>query len=161
MPAFLAFTVCGTLIGMYFSKKLSDRTRLIESFVSALRTMSTYIRYNRMKLDEVFRRLTSEYNLPVSCELIRLCENGKPFHSEWENCISKLDSLSDSDKAILSALGEELGKSDTEGQLASIESAKELLSDNKVKAVIERDTKGRLYRTLGILLGATAGIIFI
>ena len=62
---------------------------------------------------------------------------------------------------MLYHLGEVLGKSDTEGEIASLSAAESRLRQCLQNAEEERSNKGRLYCTVGIMLGAAVGIILI
>lgn len=65
------------------------------------------------------------------------------------------------DRQILSELGRSIGKSNTEGETAALALAMTRLDNVLETASEEKKRKGRLYRTLGIMLGAAVGIMLI
>lgn len=161
MYEFLIFTLCtccGTLIGCYFSGRLSRRCSTLKAVLNLLERMEIYIRYNRYKLSEIFRRLGKEQCLFASDELYEAAESGLKFYTEWHRCVMRLDSISKCDADVLDYLGEGLGKSDTDSQLALLDTARQQLECCLNDAQEQKNRKGRLFRTLGILLGAAAGI---
>lgn len=76
------------------------------------------------------------------------------FAEEWHNAVYKSRlPLSVGDRAFISSIGENLGKSDLEGQLCIISAEKAELSSMTECAVKDCEKKCKLYRTLGILGG--------
>lgn len=65
------------------------------------------------------------------------------------------------ERNILSELGRNIGKSNTEGETAVLALAQTRLESVLESASEEKKRKGRLYRTLGIMLGAAVGIMLI
>lgn len=156
---FLLFTTCGATVGIFCSGLLSKRCNSLNSVSDMLREMEIYIRYNRLQLSEIFRKVGNEKCFFVTEQLISSAANGKCFRQEWNNCVLGLEYLKPDDKNVLYSLGDSIGKSDTEGQVAVIEAAQSRLSACIEDAEDARRRKGKLYRTLGILIGAAAGII--
>jgi len=82
----------------------------------------------------------------------------------WKKVIKKMGNsipLDDSDWQVLSDLWELLGKSDRENQESILDMEKENLEMLEQKAGEAMNTKGRLYRNLGVLGGAAAVILLI
>ena len=88
-------------------------------------------------------------------------ENGGDISDEWDICVSKSGYLKEDDRQILSELGRTIGKSNTDGETAVLALAGQRLSFQLKTAEEERKRKGRLYTTLGIMLGAAVGIMLI
>ena len=88
-------------------------------------------------------------------------ENGGDISGEWDICVSKSGYLKEDDRQILSELGRTIGKSNTDGETAVLALAGQRLSFQLKTAEEERKRKGRLYTTLGIMLGAAVGIMLI
>lgn len=90
--------------------------------------------------------------------------DGTVFHTAWNKAVNSIDStkgISSTDKAILCEFGRGLGTSDIEGQISHCElatiSAKKQLQD----AYTQKDTKTKLYKTLGTLAGIAAALLLI
>ncbi|MGN1051458.1 MAG: stage III sporulation protein AB, partial [Acutalibacteraceae bacterium] len=65
------------------------------------------------------------------------------------------------DKRLLLDFGENLGKSDREGEIGNINLYKDLIDINLVKSREEYRKKSRLYKVLGFGAGATIAIIIL
>ena len=75
---------------------------------------------------------------------------------EWQN-----NTLRQEDLNLLKSIGTSLGNSDIEGQLCTIELHKENLDRLITTSIEEREKKGKLYRSLGILSGTFISIMLI
>ena len=148
---FLLTTLSGGATGMYFSGRLSERCRVINSYITLVQSMNCYIGFSGYKLAEIFR----------ADKLVKLSENGGDISGEWDICVSKSGYLKEDDRQILSELGRTIGKSNTDAETAVLALAGQRLSFQLKTAEEERKRKGRLYTTLGIMLGAAVGIMLI
>ena len=97
----------------------------------------------------------------ISDKLLNSIANGGDISDEWDICVSKSGYLKEDDRQILSELGRTIGKSNTDGETAVLSLAGQRLSFQLKTAEEERKRKGRLYTTLGIMLGAAVGIMLI
>ena len=52
---FLLTTLSGGATGMYFSGRLSERCRVINSYITLVQSMNCYIGFSGYKLAEIFR----------------------------------------------------------------------------------------------------------
>ena len=158
---FILTTFCGTFVGLHLSRKVQDRYIFLTEFSVMVFKMENLIRYNRYAIYEILERLKENKTGFISDEMIALSKSGKQIGALWKKEAGKIEFLTDDDKSVISTLGEQLGRSDTEGQIAAMESARQSL-DTLIKDSDEiRKSKVRLYRSLGILLGAATGIIFL
>lgn len=153
------FTVCGALTGCYFSSRLTKRCDTLQSMLNMISQMQIFIRYNRYRLSEILKRVEREHCDFVTDRLVKTADSGQALDDEWHKCVSSLECIADNDAEVLNTLGEGIGKSDTDGQLAILELAEKRLNTCLEQAESERLSKGRLFRTLGILLGAAVGIV--
>ena len=154
-------TLCGAFVGLHLSRRLQDRYLFLTEFSVMVLKMENMIRYNRFAVYEMLEKIKDDKIGFIADEMIALSKNGKPIADIWKSELTKIKFLTADDKSVISMLGETLGKSDTEGQIAAMESVRASL-DMLIKDSDEvRKNKARLYRTLGILLGAATGIIFL
>lgn len=158
---FLLTTLSGGATGMYFSGRLSERCRVINAYITLVQSMNCYIGFSGYKLAEIFRAEQKNSGCYISDKLVELSENGGDISDEWDICVSKSGYLKEDDRQILSELGRTIGKSNTDGETAVLALAGQRLSFQLKTAEEERKRKGRLYTTLGIMLGAAVGIMLI
>lgn len=154
-------TLCGTLVGMYFSYGYQKRVKTLNMYREMLSDMEIYIRYNHLSLEELFKRLHEKYS-PIITEDLYICASdpGK-FSACLSDTVNKSEGLIKSDKELLSSLSDKLGKSDTPGELSIISLTAQRLEKQIKEAEEKRQSKGRLSRTLGILIGAAFGIALV
>lgn len=167
MLGILIFSVtvsCGTVIGFSAAdslKKRRDTTRLLRSLIIEL---SVSIRFRALDLYEIIRFLKSERSLDGLGFIKDLPSEYTPtdnFHEIWQTAVEKDTSLKSEEKHILLELGAALGTSDIDGQMSVIEAASERIASLEKKLESDYFDKSRLYRSMGILFGIMAGIIFI
>lgn len=147
--------------GAYFSGRLSERCYVLNGYISLIQSMISYISFSGYKLAEVFTAVKKNSHCRISDKLVSISENGGDISEEWKACISESGYMKEEDRQILYELGYNIGKSNTVGETAVLELAKERLSFQLETAEDERKRKGRLYLTLGIMLGAAVGIMLI
>lgn len=164
MAGFIMIALCGGLIGNYYSDKLRKRKESCTETLQIINRISTLIRYRELNVYEIAAELqtwlsykNTEFVYSLPCEFS--CEEN--FHETWKKAIESDVSLGDNEKNILTSLGNELGTSDTEGQLAILETAKIRLSQLQEIRSEEYTKKGKLYRSVGLLTGVMAGILII
>lgn len=158
---FLLSTLCGGAAGFAAADALKKKCSYIDQMMNILQQMLELIRYSRMKLSGIFKEIDKEKGFFITESLIAAADGGAGVKEEWDKCVQSLSYLQKEDKAPLYYLGDSLGKSDIEGQTAVITLALERLSHRADAAREEYERRGRLYRTLGILVGAAVGIILI
>ncbi len=158
---FILTTFCGAFIGIYMSGRLQDRYYFLTEFSAMILRMEGLIKYNRYAVFEVLQKIQDGKLEFISDEMIEVAKSGKRIDKLWNRQVQRIKYLTTDDKRVISMLGESLGKSSTDGQIAVLQSVRNSL-DTLIKDSDEiRKSKVRLYRTLGILFGAAAGIIFL
>lgn len=164
MTGFIGFTLAalsGGFTGAFFARRLSERCDTLSRYIGFVQNMTAYIRYNGYCLSEILRREQPTCGFTVSDKLISLAESGSDIRQEWNGCVDNNSSLRQQDRLVLYHLGEAIGKSDTQGEIAVLGAAESRLRQCLQSAEEERNNKGRLYSTVGIMLGAAVGIILI
>lgn len=95
-------------------------------------------------------------------ECLRQLQGGVLFPDAWKAGVRGFrGSLTDRDKEILESVSDILGSSDYESQLNALELNITLLEENLKEALAEKNTGGKLYRTLGVLIGIGAAIFLL
>ena len=155
----LIFVVAASgLAGLLMSSNLSKRVNEIETSILLLEKMQTYLRYSKIPTSELIRSLAYNENfiaLTFLKECNRKIEQGDAFPEAWKSGLRlwRDTRMNEKDKEILSGVSDILGSSDSESQMNSLELTASLLKQNLKEALEEKNTTGKLYRSLGLLIG--------
>ena len=152
-----------SMTGAYLSASLHQRCIRLETLRRMTEDIASYIRYRELTVYEIVQELSTDSfyrDFDFVCCLSRNLDRHRPFYGQWESAADECRFKGDERNLILS-LGNVLGTSDTQGQLAAIELYSAKL-DSMIKASDEQySRKGKLYRSLGVLSGAMLGILML
>ena len=151
-------------MGILLSRKYVNRVKELQEFKSMLNILKTKIRFTYEPLGEIFREIANNFSNNVSNILKQVSKNMQINSAEnaWKLAIqTENTSILKEDKEVLLTLGKLLGKTDLEGQVSQIEQTSEFLEGQIVKAERERDKNEKLYKTLGMVIGAGLVILLI
>ena len=151
--------VAGAYAGHRASLSLTRRVTQLEDIITFLRLMATQLRYTMPALDVLLEELSdttaaAHIILPGKC--LELMKQGHAFPEAWKEALDIAEtelSLKKTDMLPLYELGERLGSTDVEGQLAIFSLADKKIGQSLAAAREERKRNGSLYRTLGLLTG--------
>ncbi|NLX63723.1 MAG: hypothetical protein GX022_02935 [Clostridiaceae bacterium] len=164
----MVFAGCAAT-GMNMSLRLAERQRALAKLAEILLNLRNQICKLGIPLFMAFENVGRESNGGVWTDIFIECGNVmRQQHIDageaWKKVIKKMGSsipLDESDWQVLSDFWELLGKSDRENQESILEMEKENLEMLEKKAKEAMNTKGRLYRNLGVLSGAAAVILLL
>ncbi len=125
-----------------------------------LTSLSTNIRYEATDIFTTISICARDENLSYISNI----ENNLPFDEQWQQKILSLPSslsLTKSDIALLKEFGNELGKTDVDGQLKHIELYKNLFQKELVTAEEDIINKSKLYRIMGLFVGISTALMII
>ena len=151
-------------IGMYFSNCLKEHEKRDYLIVKMLDEIAEMIRWNALTVNEISEKI---YNSGSYAELIFtkvLYENIKKdidFPTAWESAVTQDSKLTDREKSLLYDIGMQLGSADAEGQLSAMGLYKSEAQRLYAEQCEKSKAKCKMYRSLGITVGAMAGIIVI
>lgn len=162
MKIFLCILILASCFGAGKVKSLefSYRLRQLRELHRGFKLLQTEIQYARETLPVVLERLSrEECGLLASffkmiCDLLQGGE--KSFFQCWETSISEIykdSNLKKEDLEILRQLGQEIGKSDLQGQKSAFERFFSRLEEQMKEAEFEKKQKGRMYQSLGLYGG--------
>lgn len=154
-----AVALSGLALGFMKSKSLYQRRDFLKRCLVFMNSLQTILRYNG---DEISRAVTSAAKNSGLNFLCFESDSNTPFEPRWINAVNSIPrqfSLNNSDKELLLAFGERLGKTDVEGQLSHISLYCDLLQKQIAKAGEDAEKKSRLFKALGIFGGASAAIL--
>ncbi|MBQ0097770.1 MAG: stage III sporulation protein AB [Oscillospiraceae bacterium] len=143
---------CSTILGNRFSRKLSKRKEILQNFVNLLDNAYTKIEYSSNNLADIFNDSFLEFSF----------KDNEPFSSQWKTMLKGYQNiLSSNDINLLIDFSNEIGKTDTNGEISNILLYQGLLKENIESAKDDIEKKSRLYTLLGFSIGMTLAIILI
>ena len=147
------------------SGNLSKRVSELERLLSLFESIETHLRYRQTPTAELIAAMAASEQYRVFT-FLPLCAKrlsaGADFPTAWRDSLSASAwdmHLQGGDLDILRSLSDVLGATDTQGQLSALDLASELLRQNLKEAVHKKHTLGKLYRSLGVLVGIGAAIM--
>ncbi len=158
----LILVVCGAYAGNAASSQLKRREALCRSVQCFLDELAVLMRCTCSPLYELMSVLNEKEcfsSLTFLGTASALLRNGKPFPVAWKEGVENDKSLPSDLTELLLTLSDSLGASDLEGQLVSIERTTTRLRFIQENALESYRTKGRLYRSLGVLGGISAALL--
>ncbi|MFV0517571.1 MAG: hypothetical protein ACK5MV_09250 [Aminipila sp.] len=165
----LIFVICSA-IGYFMAQEYKCRVVNLQSFLDGLKKLEDEILYRKTPLPEALKNVSEEKDNNAAKYLfsnvsLNLGENGNHnFANIWSRYSVNLDkdfALKENDIHIISELGRGLGSTDAYGQSAVIQRACKQLESQLDEAVEANNTKGKMYKSLGIAVGLTIVIILI
>ena len=157
---FTAFSVLGVSI----SSGMKAKEKRLYLCIKMTEDISDMIRWNALTVSDIARQLhmgKCYEKLGFTGILSNELEIGISFPSAWNKAISETDILDKDEKMKLYELGGVLGSRDVEGQLSSIGLIRGELQRMYDEQREKYRTKGKLYRTIGVTVGAMAGIMLV
>lgn len=164
LMGFICFVSAGAVVGITKSTQLKTMRDSCREICEMLIQVSIMIRHRGLDVYEIFNEILSSGGYRCLMFLNKLPDKYRPgenFHEIWRDAVSSDKTIGDEEKQQLLSFGENLGTSDIEGQLMSIESVIELIKQIEQKRNEEYYRKGRLYRSVGLLFGVIAGIMVV
>lgn len=155
----LIFAV-STYCGFYLSGRLRTRVDFLRAMGDALSFISSEIEFGHYELADIFNRIT----IPVVSDFFKVCAKfikHDGVRQVWEREVLNCNVIKREDADILMQLGNQLGRTDVEGQKNAISRAISGLDKNAKSANEEYIRLGKTYKECGALLGLFFMIILI
>lgn len=162
--AAVMFSAAGGMTGIYFSERLKSDLDFCRNIHEMFMNTAVIIRCSACDVYSIGAELKKNKKFQRFVFLQAIPEKYNPehdFREIWINAVKSQKNLPDDVKKLLCDLGSVLGQSDIEGQLASLDTLTEKAGISEKKYSEIYSNKGRLYRSVGILLGVMTGIIII
>lgn len=157
----LLLVLSGFSAGWFCSKKLLMRKDFFKKLLSFVSSLSTQLRYST---SDIFT-LVSLSAGTSGLDFFDLSEeSGTPFYDIWSERVSGIPAkfgLKNIDRTLLLEFGEQLGKTDVDGQLKHLELYEELFKKQLTDAENEINKKSKLYKTMGFFVGTAAALMII
>lgn len=149
-----------TLLGFLESYKLRLRVETLETFLKVIGLMETQMRFYQLPLRQIMEKHSGDMALLWQCHL--LLQTGKSFEQAWKSAVeagTKGKGLKEKDKRLICAFGEELGRTDIDGQIAHCRVTEQLLQEQLQIAREEKKKKSKLFTMLGLFCGTGAALL--
>lgn len=131
----------------------------------AIEEMAVMIRFRAIPVGELMTYVLYKESYSSSAFLCRLkdyFESGNMHNSEiWCKALQETLYLTEEDKEIIRSVGNNLGESDTEGQLSMLSIASEQIGKKLDTATAERMKNERLVLSMWMFTGVGLGIMII
>ena len=157
----LLLVLSGFSAGWFCSRKLSMRRNFFKKFLCFVSNLSTQLRYSTSDIFTLVSLSASTSGLAFF-EISE--ESGTPFYKVWSERVSEIPAkfgLKNSDRTLLLEFGEQLGKTDVDGQLKHLELYNALFKKKLTDSENEINKKSKLYKTMGFFVGTAAALMII
>ena len=151
------------LTGQYIAFRLGRRVQILEKMLLMFGMIETEISYLSRPTCDLIKALAENEELK-ELDFLPIClsffEKGEDINTAWSESLSVSDRIGGEDACILYSFGENLGKSDSEGQIANCRYHTELTRERLLAARKKREQYASLACGLGMLSGIGIIIIF-
>lgn len=157
----ILISASGLFLGIYKSEQLKRKLEICSQTEDMLRTSLNAVRYQNLDVYELaeylkycgrFSALSFLAEVPVCCQL------NISFRDVWHTRVSE-SALPKETANLLIRFGEIIGSSDIEGQANSITGLQNEAEILTTQCREEYLKKGKLYRSIGLLVGLMAAIV--
>lgn len=158
----LIIMTCG-IIGLEKSRSFSARIEQLRLLNAGLKMLETEIVYGSTLLPLAFARIGERFEGPVASFFQTVAQRlqedvASGALGAWQEGLQELErksSLQTQDIEILRALGPMLGNSGVGDQVKNLELTRQHLGQQYLAALEENNRKGKMWRTMGFLVGIT------
>ena len=153
-------------LGFFASRKLGMRTKTLQSLLECLEMIEWELETNMPPTKQLFREVSVRVSAPASLFIIECMskmESDEYSLSEmWNQAAEEqLTALKPEDLEVLLPVGAVLGRYDADSQRNAITAAHNRLDMHWKDSIAEKKRLGRLYNTLGVMVGIFLVIIFL
>lgn len=162
---FLLFA--GTMFGFYQAMQYARRPRQIRQLVGILQRLETEVSFGLTPLPEALLIVSRQSTEPLAGMLHMAGEqleikDGRSMREIWESSISQTwnqSSMKKNEKEIMLELGFTLGRSSSSDQVKHLRLAASQLQVEEAAALEDQQRYEKMWRSLGVLVGALAVIL--
>ena len=151
-------------MGISHCVNLKMNQKQIEKLIQLVNWIKTEIRYTQAEIYDIVNDLLSNNNFKSLSFLndVKNNMNSMPFPTAWETAITNWNSsILKEDEELLSSMANILGASDSTGQISALDHIEKRFETSYEFAKNLCETKGKLCKSLGILMGLAVLVIFI
>ncbi len=159
--------LAGTLLGFFQASQLAKRPRQIADLIRMLQRLETEILYGFTPLPEALRCTGQACATAVGALFVRMSAElghtaGRPVQQLWGETLTagwRELSLGRGEKEIMQQLGATLGLTDRDDQVKHLRLAVNQLRGEEELAKDEQQRYERMWKSLGLLMGALVVIL--
>lgn len=159
----LLVLICTTGFGFTMAGSLLQRVRALETALALMDALEAELSFRLSPPGQAVRDLAQRGTFAHAkylSECALRCDQGQPFPKAWyESVMQTSSALLPEEKKILAGLSDIVGQSDLEGQKAALAHVRLTLNARLGEAREIQHGQGRLYKTLGLLLGCAIVIV--
>lgn len=158
--AALVIFALGVIMGYTKSTELKKRSQLLTELKQLIRELSVRIAYTAPTLDELSEDCGGLFGELLRNERSQACD----IRAAWSGAVDRLSEYTfcgGEEAALMRELGSTLGTSDVQGQLSMLDMYAARLSVLSAAAEEALRTKGKMFRSVGALLGAGLAVLVI
>lgn len=151
------------MVGVMLSLNMKNKLERLKLFRRMAEEIATLIRYRGLTVREIISQLrySSAYDELVFLKSEDYSDRSQSVSEIWERNVIADYTLTEEETKVLLSLGTQLGTTDTQGQLSVIAAFVAEIEEMQERQFQKYAVKGKLYRSMGILVGAMAGIMII
>ncbi|MCZ8520651.1 MULTISPECIES: stage III sporulation protein SpoIIIAB [Paenibacillus] len=159
--------LAGTLFGFHQASQLARRPKQIADLIRLLQRLESEILYGFTPLPEALRRTGGTCAAPVGTLFLEAAgelerSTGQSAAGIWHKAVTRswrATSMKASEREVLLQLGHTLGLTDREDQVKHLRLAVSQLQGESDTARDEQQRYERMWKSLGVLMGALAVIL--
>lgn len=152
-----------SLIGISINRKLCDRIRVLQEWISVLQEIKAEIVFRATPITEIFEQFAGKQNHFTSHYFHVICENLRVFgiQTAAEQAIVELKrlSLTEDDIYELQRVFNAIGRYDAVTQAEALTRSISALELQLTDAKFQQSQKGRLYQAVGLSCGVALALL--
>jgi stage III sporulation protein AB len=153
--------LAGTLCGCSAARRLTSRAKLLRTLRQLITAAMTELRTTLPLIPDLLRSLASMPDFAGLGFLQSAAENADDFPHCWHEALRQAHSPDGDILAVLETVGQTLGSTALDGQLAALELCLERLSTMQTEAEQLCKSRGHLYRSMGVLTALFFSILLL
>ena len=157
----LMLLTASALIGNQYAKSLEMRVKRLVILEKCCTEIETELRFLLPTIPRLLQILASRTTFSSLRFLKTAAEHAEQYPNCWRDALAADKQISSEERAILYALGDVLGTTDLEGQLAVLEQGKARFATIRTDLEQDLHMRTRLVRSLGVFGGLFLVLILI
>lgn len=149
-------------LGIRKAAELRRRPRLLKATADSFKLIRSDIAFRLLPLPDTLHHAAQAAPAPLQDVYAalseRMCTETQPFSEQWRDAFDALPGFSPEDQAALCALGEQLGKYDSDAQVDAIDYCVAYLQSAETQAREDTARRGKLYAGLGFTFGLIVAV---